>query len=255
MGLAPVTGNGGKRAYAPLWLRRGLALYLEGLAMRFEGGVNGRMNASAEAPCCVLAGFKRALRNGNYTEPRALTRIPTSQLDERCLATAWGVVFSMLRKNSPHHKGLLNMLKALRNGKTQPADYFDPFFDQTKLRQEVARLFARLSGYRGRVARGTYKAVYLWHEEALHLLQARNLEEAIRLYKRIVERRPNDHIALYNLACAYSLLGDKLAAERYLLLAWDAGFRNVEHIKRDPDLKSIRNTDIFKALTGQKKEF
>jgi len=258
LGLAPVVEDGKvKSVGAPLWLRQGLALYLEGWALPFEQGAPSSLNPNARIgiPAQVLAGLKHALRSGNYTEPRALTRIPPNQLDKRCLATAWAMIFSMLRTNSPHHKGLLNMLKALKNGKKQPADYFDPFFDQTKLRQEVAGLFARLTKYRGAIARGTYKVVYLWHEDALRLLQARNLDEAIRLYKRIVDRRPKDYIALYNLACAYSLLGDKLAAKRYLLKAWDAGFRDVEHIKRDPDLKNIRDTDIFKALTGQKKEF
>jgi len=258
LGLAPVMWDGKEmKMCAPLWLQQGLALYLEGWALPFEKGVVSSLkpNARVGTPSRVLAGLKRALWSGDYTEPRALTRIPTTQLDERCLATAWAMVSAMLRTNSPHHRGLLNMLKALKNGKKQPADYFDPFFDQTKLRQEVAKILARLAKYHGRITRGTYKVVHLWHEDALRLLQARNLDGAIRLYKRIVDRRPKDYIALYNLACAYSLLGDKLAARRYLLKAWDAGFRNVEHIKRDPDLRDIHDTDIFKALTGQKKEF
>ena len=115
---------------------------------------------------------------------------------------------------------------------------------------------ARLVRYRGIPAKtGRHKVTYLWHEDALRLLQARSLNEAVRLYKRIVDLAPKDYVALYNLACAYSLLGDKLAATRFLVRAWDAGFHDVEHIKRDPDLKNIRDTDVFKALTGQKKEF
>ena len=258
LGLAPVVENGEvKKVGAPLWLRQGLALYLEGWALPFEEGVVSSLkpNTRVGVPTRVLGGLKRALRSGNYTEPRALTRIPPNQLDERCSATAWAMISAMLRTNSPHHKGLLNMLKALKIGKKQPVDYFDPFFDQTKLRREVARLFARLTKYRGRIARGTYKVVYLWHEDALWFLQAHNFGEAIRLYRRIVDRCPKDYTALYNLACAYSLLGDRIAAKRYLLKAWDAGFHDVEHIRHDPDLRNIRDTDIFKALTGQKKEF
>jgi len=259
LGLGCVVEDGKvKRMGAPVWFRQGLALYLEGWALPFERGAPSSLDPKARlsTPTGILAQMKGALRTGDYVEPRALTRIPASELDDRCLATAWAMVFVMLRTNSPHHEGMLKMLKALKTGKVKPCDYFDPFFDQTALKREVVSLFARLVRYRGIPARtGRHKITYLWHEDALRLLQGRNLEEAIRLYRRIVELAPKDYVALYNLACAYSLLGDRLAATRFLVRAWDAGFRDVEHMKRDPDLKNIRDTDIFKALTGQKKEF
>lgn len=259
LGLAPVVEGGKvKRAGAPLWFREGLALYLEGWALPFERGATSSLgpNSRIGVPTHLIGGLKLLLRTGGYVEPRALTRVPPSKLDNRCLLTAWAMVFCMLRTNSPHHSGMVNMLKALKNGKEKPSEYFDPFFDQTALKREVVGLFMRLSGYRGRVARtGLHKINYLWHEDALRLLQARSLDEAIRLYKRILQLAPNDYVALYNLACAYSLLNDKHTATRYLLRAWDAGFRDKKHIKNDPDLKNIRDTDIFKALTGQKKEF
>jgi len=257
--LAPVIeGEKVKKSGAPLWFRYGLALYLEGWVLPFERGAQSSLDPKSTigAPAHLLGGLKTMLRNGDYVEPRALTRVPPAQFDKPCMLTAWAMLFCMLRTNSPHHRGMLNMLKTLQSGKENPAEYFDPFFDQTRLKRDVVRLLAQLCRYRGRISpTGYHRINYLWHEDALRLLQARSLEEAIRLYKRILQLVPDDYVALYNLACAYSLLGDKLAATRYLLRAWDAGFRDIEHIRNDPDLKNIRDTDIFKALTGQKKEF
>ena len=86
------------------------------------------------------------------------------------------------------------------------------------------------------------------HREAIQKLQAKEYEEAEKLYKRIVKARPDDSTALYNLACLYSLTSKKEKALEYLEKSIKAGFTNVGHIQEDSDLDNIRNEEKYKEL-------
>jgi hypothetical protein len=56
----------------------------------------------------------------------------------------------------------------------------------------------------------------------------------------------------YNMACYAALLGQEQAALKYLEKAIAAGFHNVEKIRTDPDLASLRHTGPFqRLLAGQ----
>ncbi|MHB1846535.1 MAG: TPR end-of-group domain-containing protein, partial [Deltaproteobacteria bacterium] len=52
----------------------------------------------------------------------------------------------------------------------------------------------------------------------------------------------------YNLACYQARLGHERESLWWLRQALEAGFDDVELLKRDPDLAAIRNTAAFKAL-------
>ncbi len=85
-------------------------------------------------------------------------------------------------------------------------------------------------------------------------LQKKEWEEAIDTYKKILEINPEDSNALYNSACAYSLLGRKAEAVAHLRKAVEAGFIDFAHIKRDPDLDNIREEDGYKKLFAEKEK-
>lgn len=86
------------------------------------------------------------------------------------------------------------------------------------------------------------------YQKAIELLQSGKYKEAIEAYEKILKVRPNDANALYNTACAYSLMGEKKKAVEFLGKAVENGFNNVEHIKGDSDLDNIREEDGYKKI-------
>jgi len=86
------------------------------------------------------------------------------------------------------------------------------------------------------------------YQKAIELLQSGKYKEAIEAYEKILKVRPNDATALYNTACAYSLMGDKENAVKSLEKAVDAGFTDLAHIKDDTDLDNIRKEDGYKKI-------
>jgi hypothetical protein len=56
--------------------------------------------------------------------------------------------------------------------------------------------------------------------------------------------------AMYNLACAYSLTGEKAKAVDWLLRAVKLGFRDRAWMKIDKDLDPIRGEAAFQKLMG-----
>lgn len=73
-------------------------------------------------------------------------------------------------------------------------------------------------------------------------------EEAKEEMRRGIEINPNDLIIVYNAACFYALIGDKMASIQNLKRAIDNGFGNFEYIKHDPDFYSLQEEPDFIAL-------
>jgi hypothetical protein len=71
---------------------------------------------------------------------------------------------------------------------------------------------------------------------------------ASTLIEAYLERWPNQPAMLYNLACAYAQSGRVDEATSALYRAVEAGFRDLSHLRRDPDLEPIRHTEIYKAI-------
>lgn len=86
------------------------------------------------------------------------------------------------------------------------------------------------------------------HNQAMRLLQGKKFKESIKIYEKILRTNPKDSTALYNLACAYSLMGDKNNAVKYLRMSVAAGYTNFSHMGRDGDLDSIREHKGYKEL-------
>jgi len=75
-------------------------------------------------------------------------------------------------------------------------------------------------------------------------------EDAIRHLQMAVALRPNDPSVLYNAACTYGVLGRKAETLETLKRAKEAGYANVDWIRKDPDLACVQDTPEFQALFG-----
>jgi hypothetical protein len=66
--------------------------------------------------------------------------------------------------------------------------------------------------------------------------------------RRLVQLRPTDPLAHYNLACSYALLSRPEHALRTLRLAIELGYRDFRYMREDHDLDSIRHDPRFRQL-------
>jgi tetratricopeptide (TPR) repeat protein len=71
---------------------------------------------------------------------------------------------------------------------------------------------------------------------------------ALQLDRRLVRLIPEDAIAWYNLACSYAVMGMIDPAFASLQRAFELGYRFVERLRRDPDLKVLRHDPRFARL-------
>ena len=88
---------------------------------------------------------------------------------------------------------------------------------------------------------------------ARHLVN-KDYEKAISNYKLVLLVYPEEKSLLYNLACAYSLNGNKEKALECLAKSVENGFTDVNHIEKDPDLEPIRQTDKYKEIINKLKK-
>lgn len=56
----------------------------------------------------------------------------------------------------------------------------------------------------------------------------------------------------YNIACLYSVKGDKNESLRWLKTALDKGYNNWDLIRIDKDLNNIRGLPDYRELVGRK---
>lgn len=73
-------------------------------------------------------------------------------------------------------------------------------------------------------------------------------ERAATLILDYLEQWPNDPAMEYNLACAYSRLGDLEKSTSALYRAVKSGFREFDHMQTDPDLDAIRKEPMYEAI-------
>ena len=67
-----------------------------------------------------------------------------------------------------------------------------------------------------------------------------------------IDAAPGDSVMAYNAACLYAKLGEKRRALDTLRLAIDAGVKNFQWMRHDPDLNSLRDDPEFIAMTEDK---
>jgi non-specific serine/threonine protein kinase len=80
------------------------------------------------------------------------------------------------------------------------------------------------------------------------LVRVDRAEQGVRELEKAIMLRPNDSNILYNAACTYGIIGNKVEALKHLKLAEAAGYSNVTWAARDPDLECLHDDPDFKDL-------
>lgn len=73
-----------------------------------------------------------------------------------------------------------------------------------------------------------------------------NKDKAIEILNAIL--KDDDSENYYDAACLYSIMGDTDKSVAYLRKSFEKGYRRFTHVKRDRDLRNIRNTQSYKDL-------
>jgi serine/threonine protein kinase/tetratricopeptide (TPR) repeat protein len=77
-------------------------------------------------------------------------------------------------------------------------------------------------------------------------------EDALKELNLAVTLRAGEASILYNAACLYSTLKKKQEAMDCLKKAWEAGFRDASHARRDPDLAILHDDPEFDRMYPEK---
>jgi serine/threonine protein kinase/Flp pilus assembly protein TadD len=79
----------------------------------------------------------------------------------------------------------------------------------------------------------------------------KNVAQAVRELELAVTMRPKDSNILYNAACTYGIMGQKMDALALLRRAREAGYSNLVWALRDPDLACLHDDPEFQRLVGK----
>ena len=88
---------------------------------------------------------------------------------------------------------------------------------------------------------------------AIDYAQSDRLDDAVREANLAITLRPNEATVLYNAACAFSTMGRPVEAMDALRKAWEAGFRDPDWARRDPDLAALHGQPEFERLYPEQK--
>ena len=87
-----------------------------------------------------------------------------------------------------------------------------------------------------------------WYKVGSRLLRLRDLDRAATALNQAVNHLIYGASAMYNLACAYALKGDRVHGLEWLEKSINAGFDNSDKLKDDPDIASLRDEPSFKHI-------
>ena len=73
-------------------------------------------------------------------------------------------------------------------------------------------------------------------------------DRAVEVDRRLVACLPDDCLARYNLGCSLAVAGHADDALECLEAAIRLGYRDIDHMRTDPDLASLRDRPEFRAL-------
>jgi tetratricopeptide (TPR) repeat protein len=72
--------------------------------------------------------------------------------------------------------------------------------------------------------------------------------QGLQIDKRLIQLRPSDPLAHYNLACSYALLKRPDQSLKTLRRAVELGYRDFRFMREDRDLDAIRHDPRFRQL-------
>jgi tetratricopeptide (TPR) repeat protein len=81
-----------------------------------------------------------------------------------------------------------------------------------------------------------------------NLTLKRRFNDGLEIDKRLIQLRPHDPLAHYNLACSYALLKKPELALKALRRAVELGYRDFRYMREDNDLDAIRHDPRFRQL-------
>lgn len=87
-----------------------------------------------------------------------------------------------------------------------------------------------------------------WYDLGMEYHRADRYPEAIAAFKQALEKGYRIDGTKYNIACGYSLMGDRNNAIYWLRHAIEAGYDSYDHIADDSDLDPLRGDPEFQAL-------
>jgi tetratricopeptide (TPR) repeat protein len=115
---------------------------------------------------------------------------------------------------------------------------------RNKEQAEAARLWAQvveLNPVEGR----------FWDQLARAYFDSKEYKKSIAAYEKVLELRFGyPFTAVYNIACAQALMGDKEQALKSLEKALDMGFRDLNLVRTDTDFESLKNDPRYKRLAA-----
>jgi len=88
---------------------------------------------------------------------------------------------------------------------------------------------------------------------AIQYAQTDRVDDAVREATLAITLRPNEATVLYNAACAFSTMSRPKEAMDALRKAWEAGFRDPDWARRDPDLAALHGDPEFQRLYPEPK--
>jgi predicted esterase len=87
--------------------------------------------------------------------------------------------------------------------------------------------------------------LHRFEREATEALRQKNYKDAARNYLLILRHSFDDAATIYRLASCYGLMGEPGLAARYLVRAANAGFTDLERLKRDRNFRRVRGNPAF----------
>jgi tetratricopeptide (TPR) repeat protein len=72
--------------------------------------------------------------------------------------------------------------------------------------------------------------------------------DGLDIDKKLIQLRPTDALAHYNLACSYALLKKPDLALKTLRRAVELGYRDFRYMREDRDLEAVRHDPRFRQL-------
>ncbi len=102
--------------------------------------------------------------------------------------------------------------------------------------------------WRQALATGGFAASNARHHLAFVVIRMQRYDEAVPIYQSEIAESPDDFGAIFNLATVYGKMGKKDLALSTLKEAVEAGYDNVEWLKREGYFECIRGTPDFQAI-------
>jgi Flp pilus assembly protein TadD len=214
-----------------------------------------RMHGSDRYPEAIEA-FKHAIDLG-YRQATAMYNIACgySLLNEKENALAWlqksldngfdtwrlaqDSDLDPLRSDARFKKIMDGLPKA---GESSDRDWKNKRYAKSDRLEQANLDYARLSGESSQDGQQ-------WAKVGMNLLLLRELDHSITSLLKAVSYLEDDASGpMYNLACAYSLKGDRDSGIQWLERAVNGGFDSPQKLSYDPDLRTLRADSRFSAI-------